>query len=63
MDELQSFFAEMRRILKTYPRHIEGKVIQQGGFSILHETAHKWKLPPEKVHDLLKAADLYWKQN
>ncbi len=61
MDEMQSFYAEMRSILKAYPRRIEGKIIQQGGFSILHECAHKWELPPQKVHDLYVAAERYWK--
>ena len=54
-------YAEMRRIIEKYPRHIEGKIIQQGGFSILHGTAHKWNLPPQKVHELLAAAERYWK--
>ena len=63
MDEMQSFYTQMRSILKTYPRHRKGKIIQQGGFSILHDCSHKWMLPPQKVYDLLVTAERYWKNN
>lgn len=61
MNAMQPDYAKMQEILEKYPRHIDGKIIQQGGFSILHVTEHRWYLPPEKVHALLQAAERYWK--
>lgn len=53
-------YEKMREILRKYPRHVEGKIIQQGGYSILHNEEHRWLLPPQKVHELLAAANAYW---
>ena len=58
---MQPFYASMCATLKAYPRHVAGRIIQQGGVTFLRDDVHRWYLPPEQVRTLLTAAERYWK--
>lgn len=54
--------AAIRAAVITYPRHVAGRIVQQGGLSLLHGAEHKWRLPPHTVCTLLAAAEAWWRQ-
>lgn len=54
--------AAIRAAVRTYPRHVAGRIVQQGGLSALHGAEHKWQLPPHTVRALLAAAETWWRR-
>lgn len=56
----QADYVAMQDIISRYPRHVEGRIIQQGGVTFLRDNVHRWFLPPETLRTLLAAAERYW---